>query len=136
MFGLFRKKTDLSKEEILAQADAEIAKLRDVYFANLPSGNPVAQAGLGEMYRDGIGVPQNDDEAVRLYRLAAEQGYIDAQFELGNLYFSGKCVSQNDTEAFKWFHVAAEQGHDVAQGSVSKVVEIVRQRSPSVLICA
>ena len=35
---------------------------------------------LGVMYSDGQGVPQNDAEAVRWYRLAAEQGHAEAQF--------------------------------------------------------
>ena len=41
-------------------------------------GNSRAQFNLGVMYDDGQGVPQDDKEAVRLYTLAAEQGYADA----------------------------------------------------------
>jgi len=37
-------------------------------------GNAFAQFNLGVMYEDGLGVPQDDQEAVRLYRLSAEQG--------------------------------------------------------------
>ena len=36
---------------------------------------PVAQINLGVMYAKGRGVPQACTEAVRLYRLAADQGY-------------------------------------------------------------
>jgi TPR repeat protein len=43
-------------------------------------GFAVAQFNLGVMYSDGQGVPQNDAEAVRWYRLAAEQGHAGAQF--------------------------------------------------------
>jgi len=42
-------------------------------------GDAVAQNYLGVMYYNGQGVPQNYAEAVRLYRLAAEQGIADAQ---------------------------------------------------------
>ena len=35
------------------------------------------------MYGAGRGVPQDDAEAVRWYRLAAEQGEASAQYNLG-----------------------------------------------------
>ena len=38
-----------------------------------------AQHNLGVMYSKGQGVPQDDAEAVKWYRLAAEQGYARAQ---------------------------------------------------------
>ena len=46
-------------------------------------GDVLAQFGLGEMYAKGYGVPENDREAVKWFRLAAEQGHADAQFRLG-----------------------------------------------------
>ena len=38
-------------------------------------GDATAQSSLGYMYATGEGVPQNDAEAVRWYRMAAEQGF-------------------------------------------------------------
>ena len=38
-------------------------------------GDANAQTNLGVMYETGRGVPKDYNEAVRLYRLAAEQGY-------------------------------------------------------------
>ncbi len=37
-------------------------------------GNAEAQFNLGGMYRQGRGVPQDDAEAMKWYRKAAEQG--------------------------------------------------------------
>ncbi len=48
-------------------------------------------------------------EAVRLYRLAAEQGEAWAQSELGNMNFQGKGVPQDYTEAVRWYRLAAEK---------------------------
>ena len=42
--------------------------------AQAEQGHAPSQAGLGFMYREGQGVPQDDAEAARWYRLAAEQG--------------------------------------------------------------
>jgi TPR repeat protein len=39
----------------------------------------VAQNDLGFMYSTGEGVPQDDTEAGRWYRLAADQGLAEAQ---------------------------------------------------------
>ena len=40
------------------------------------------------MYATGEGVPENDTEAVRWFRMAAEQGIADAQSYLGYMYLS------------------------------------------------
>ena len=65
-------------------------------------GNASAQYNLGQMYRDGEGVPKNDKTAVKWYALAAEQGVADAQYSLGQMYANGDGVPENDTEAVKW----------------------------------
>jgi hypothetical protein len=67
------------------------------------------------MFTNGTGVPENDAEAVRWYRLAAEQGNASAQYNLGNMYDSGEGVPENDAEAVRWYRLAAEQGLSAAQ---------------------
>ena len=69
---------------------------------------------LEEMYA-GRGVPEDDAEAIKWYRLAAEQGNVDAQYDLGFMYAFGPGVPQDDAEAVKWYRLAAEQGHPDAQ---------------------
>ena len=49
-----------------------------------------AQYNLGVMYDNGEGVPQDYKEAVKWYRLAAEQGNANAQTNLGNMYEMAK----------------------------------------------
>jgi hypothetical protein len=71
----------------------------------------MAQKSLGDMYRRGLGgVPQDDTEAVRWYRKAAEQGYPVAQSNLGSMYALGKGVKQDYVQAYMWFNIAAEHG--------------------------
>jgi TPR repeat protein len=53
------------------------------------------------MYNDGYGVAQDYAEAVRWYRLSADQGNTEAQTYLGTLYFNGLGVAQNIVR--KWF---------------------------------
>ena len=45
-------------------------------------------------YTAGRGVPQDYAEALKWYRLAAEQGDSAAQFELGIAYSAGEGVEQ------------------------------------------
>jgi uncharacterized protein len=63
------------------------------------------------MYKNGNGVVQDYAEAVKWYRLAAEQGYADAQYNLGLMYDYGNGVVQDYAEAVKWYRLAAEQGN-------------------------
>ena len=65
------------------------------------------------MYAGGIGVPENNAEAFKWFRKAAEQGHAKAQYNLGLMYDKGQGVPQDYAEAVKWYRLAAEQGLDV-----------------------
>ena len=57
----------------------------------------------------------NEEEAVKWYRKAAEQGHADAQSDLGHAYSDGKGVPKDEKEAAKWYKKAAEQDFSGAQ---------------------
>ncbi len=57
----------------------------------------------------------NQTEAVKYFRLAAQQGYADAQYVLGACYYDGNGVTQDYTEAVKYYRLAAQLGHASAQ---------------------
>ncbi len=59
------------------------------------------------MYGNGQGVPQDDAEAARWYRKAAEQGLAKAQYRLGIMYYKGQGVPQDYVQAHMWFNLAA-----------------------------
>ena len=75
------------------------------------------------MYRDGQGVSQDDAEAVRWFRLAADQGYADAQYNLGLMYVNGQGVLQDYAEAVRLFRLAADQGDARAQYNLGYMYE-------------
>ena len=81
-------------------------------------GSASAQFNLGVMYANGLGVKQDDFEAVKWYRQAAEQGDANAQSNLGAAYSAGRGVKQDDFEAVKWYRQAAEQGYANAQSNL------------------
>ncbi|MBE40311.1 MAG: hypothetical protein CL480_03085, partial [Acidobacteria bacterium] len=78
---------ELTPEEIRSIG---IADLR----ARAGQGDLTAQVALGDLYAEGDGVPQDETEALRWYRRAAEQG---------------------DAAAAAWLHRIAEQGNAEAQ---------------------
>lgn len=77
------------------------------------SGNAEARYELGLLHAEGHGTPKNITEAIRLWRLAAEQGYPLAEYILG-----GTALLEEDAagmmpaaEALGWVRKAALQGN-------------------------
>ena len=70
-------------------------------------GHAEAQFCLGNMYVEGHGVPQDEQQSVSWFRKSAEQGFSPAQVNLGVIYTQGhQGVEQNLVEAHKWFNIS------------------------------
>jgi S1-C subfamily serine protease len=63
----------------------------------------------------GDGVTKDNNEAVKWWRKAAQQGHPNAQCNLGVCYARGDGVAKDAVEAVKWYRKAAEQGSARAQ---------------------
>ena len=81
-------------------------------------GDARVQFILGMAYRIGDegefgidGVPQDDAEAVRWFRLAAEQGHEFVQQDLGSIHENGRGVPKDYVLAYMWSNLAAAQGN-------------------------
>ena len=61
------------------------------------------------MSRDGEGVPKNYAEAMKSFRLAADQGLALAQFNLGLMYVNG-LGPLDYVRAYMWLSLSAAQG--------------------------
>ena len=70
-----------------------------------------AQNQLGQIYRLGDGVKEDNLQALKWYALAAEQGMVEAQHNLGKTYDRPSYQGGNYVEAVKWYTLAAEQGY-------------------------
>ncbi len=66
---------------------------------------------VAELLSQGLGVPENDAEALRWYRLAASEGDKNAQFSLGLAYLTGKGAEKDVATASAWLQKAAAQDH-------------------------
>jgi len=70
-------------------------------------------------------VPQDDAEAVKWYRKAAEQGDASAQSKLGRLYTIGIGVVKNDLLAYQWHLLASAKGMESSQENMSLLEKIL-----------
>ena len=66
---------------------------------------------MGELYRDGLGLRRNPEEAARWYRLAADRGDPQGAFALGVSYLLGAGVAQDPKAAIPWLELASAAGH-------------------------
>ena len=76
---------------------------------------------VGKCYDDGIGVEQDYAEAMKWFRIAADEDDYDAQFEIGKCYHEGKGVEKDMAEAVKWYRLAADQGSPRAEEALKEL---------------
>jgi len=72
------------------------------------NGSAKAQNNLGMIYAHGQYVPQDDQKAIKWYRLAAENESFRAQYNLGEMYTKGQGVPKDLEKASKWFQLYLE----------------------------
>jgi TPR repeat protein len=66
-------------------------------------------------------VPQDDAEAVKWFRKAAEQGHAKVQYNLGVIYEMGRGVAGDDVAAYAWYSAAAASGHNKARKNRDRI---------------
>ena len=79
-----------------------------------------AQLELGNIYREGQIVQKNAAEAIKWYRLAAEQGYDKAQANLGMMLYQ-RGTPQDKADGVKWLQQAARNGNAGAQNTLNQL---------------
>ena len=70
---------------------------------------------MGDFYRDGRGVEQDDEVAADWYAKAAEQGEAHGQIELGFIYGTGYGRPKDLVLSHMWSSLAAAQGNEEAK---------------------
>jgi uncharacterized protein len=73
-------------------------------------GSPAAEAMLGHMYLNGLGVPKRDGVAAVWFFRAAQKGYVNAQLTVGSMFATGNGFSKNLKRAYFWYEVARLRG--------------------------
>ena len=86
-------------------------------------GDREAQFCLGQHHAERSDVIPEHKEAVKWYRMAAQQGHVEAQFSLGGLYEGGYGDARDYEEAAKWYRMAGSDGHVQAQFDLGLLYE-------------
>lgn len=105
---------------LVARYGYQLARVLSVQRRNTEAVEPAraaAQAGsamaaihLGNLYRLGIGVTSDHQEAARWYGQAANEGHRSAQYLLG-LLLSTQGPMHDESQAFRWMRSSAEQDY-------------------------
>lgn len=69
---------------------------------------------FAKLQLEGMGVPKNTDEAIRVFKTLADQDIADAQYNLGLCYLHGKGVQRNPDKACQYFARASWQEDEAA----------------------
>ena len=87
-------------------------------------GDPEAQYELGRLYELGIGVDQDVERAIELFREAADADYPDAINDLGFLHFQGGLgVPRDPKRAIALFERAANLRHPEAMFNYAALID-------------
>ncbi|MDY8108008.1 tetratricopeptide repeat protein [Fulvimarina sp. 2208YS6-2-32] len=91
-------------------------------------GDPAAQALLGEIYENGLGVPVDVDQAARWFEAAAESGDPAAQFSFAMLLLSGTGIARDEARALELLKQAADAKLPLAEFNYA---QLLVQTSPA-----
>ena len=96
---------------------------RAVYYLSFEAvqGNPRAQYNLGLMYKNGIGVKKDFNEALGWFILGSNNDHMLSKYALGLMYYKGEGVSKNYSKAMNLFLDASFMGHPASQINVGNM---------------
>ena len=125
--GEAKKSSDVNKSvplsgeepyEALKRGDYRLAA--GLFYPLAEKGDARAQYNLGLLYASGLGVGQDNQAALKWYRLAAGQGHAGAQNELAQMYAKGQGVQPDQVRAYVWYTVA---GESLGGGSKNEIMK-------------
>jgi TPR repeat protein len=100
-----------SEYDVLAKAQAVTLEELPALEAKAQAGEPQSQTLLALAYHSGALLRNDEVEALRLLRLAAEKGYMPAEESLGIYYAAGIGMEKPDPQAaLKWYTAASQKG--------------------------
>jgi hypothetical protein len=91
------------------------------FWALAHEGHAAAQFNLGQLYREGHGVPADLGLARYWYEEAAAQGHAYAQYNLGIMYERGDGTPADLVEARAWYGRAAAQDVPAARAALERL---------------
>ena len=118
-YEAFKRKEEVLKE-LVVRIKAIVGINKGVVSGDGTHTKEESTESAKHLFRKGhdLYVEGRFEEAIKWYKLAAEQGDVLAQSSLGVCYANGRGVSEDYEEAVKWYKRAASQGYDIAQYNI------------------
>lgn len=115
----------MAQDDYDTQRGIELYQQKD-YSSALPYLQRAAKAGslpaldfLGSMYANGLGVKQDGQIALNLYKKAIAKNYPPCFVSMGALYEKGTGVAKNPETAYSYYKKAADLGYGGGEFEVS-----------------
>ncbi len=102
-------------DAMAAYSAGDYARARELFEARARAGDPLAQIMMGDLYRNGHGVPRDDRMSYMWVRKAADQGDARGQAALAALMQAGRGTPRDDAGALVWLQKSAQQGFAIGQ---------------------
>jgi len=97
-----------------------------LHLAEHGATEPLAQFWLGHRYSEGKGTEQNESEAIKWFKKAADQGFLPAVEALGLIHALAHKrdpdTAENLTEALFYLRLAARQGSSIGQFNLATML--------------
>jgi TPR repeat protein len=106
--------------------DADVAYKQGHYVEALDLLRPLAEQGndVAQFFIGGCGgAIEKNEEVLKWYRIAAEDGLLSAQTCLANIYYDGVFIKKDHDESLKWRRRAAENGDPLSQMMLGEIFE-------------
>jgi len=84
------------------------APLFNYYFKSAQAGNAKAMNRLAVLYLKGLGVKEDDAEALKWFKKSTDAGYAASWYNLGMMYKNGVGTSQDYIKAYTCFKTCAD----------------------------
>ena len=114
-------------QSAIANKCVDLVKEKDFYGAanvceNLAKkNNRNAQFSLATLYYDGNGVMEDNSQALKWFRKAAENNHAQAQYNLAIMLASGLGAEADLVEAFAWLKISQSKGYKPATEVINKM---------------
>ncbi|PZO12165.1 MAG: hypothetical protein DCE87_15120 [Betaproteobacteria bacterium] len=104
----------------IAMADWFLSSETKALITKAEAGDTDAQFRVGVAYDFGKGAPRDGKEAMKWYRMAAENGNAEAQ----NSFGSGLQAEKRYAEALAWYEKASSRGHALATNNLAYLYDM------------
>ena len=103
------EKTGVILNDLLLSENSQ-ESLLDSLRARAVGGDLRSQYTLGRAYVEGKGVERDDSEALKFFKMAADQGHPESQLMVGNLLMYGRGVDHDVSKAEVYYEASAREG--------------------------